>query len=99
MPAASGRRDGLSSQDHRAGRGTDQRLRAAATLGQAARERIEGGLSNETLETAAMTGEPWQMVFAQRRREVEQRRVANMPYDPKSGTPEPAKAPTNPDEE
>lgn len=65
----------------------------------AARERIEGGLSNETLETAAMTGEPWQMVFAQRRREVEQRRVAGMPYDTKNGTPEPAKAPVNPDEE
>lgn len=52
----------------------------------AARERIEAGLSNETLETAAMTGEPWAMVFAQRRREIEQRRAAGMPYDSKSQT-------------
>jgi hypothetical protein len=39
------------------------------------------------------------MVFAQRRREVEQRRIAGMPYDTKNGTPEPAKPPANPDEE
>lgn len=40
----------------------------------AARERIEVGISNETMETAAMSGETWQQVNRQRARELQQRR-------------------------
>ncbi|MGA3683773.1 phage portal protein [Pseudomonas graminis] len=40
----------------------------------AARERIDVGISNETMETAAMTGETWQQVNRQRARELKQRR-------------------------
>lgn len=50
----------------------------------AARERIDVGLSNETLEAAAMTGEPWQMVFRQRVREVAQRREHKLFKEPDS---------------
>lgn len=57
----------------------------------AARERIEVGLSNETLEAAAMTGEPWQMVFRQRTREVAQRREHGMFKEPGNrADPEPS---------
>lgn len=59
----------------------------------AAGRRIEIGVSNETLETAAMTGEPWQLVFRQRLREVEQRRAHNLHFLPKGATPE-AEPPT-----
>ncbi len=55
----------------------------------AAGKRIEIGVSNETLETAAMTGEPWQQVFRQRVREVEQRRVNNLQPLPKGGLENP----------
>ncbi|WAB92488.1 phage portal protein [Pseudomonas citronellolis] len=59
----------------------------------AAGKRIEIGVSNETLETAAMTGEPWQQVYSQRRREIAQRRLDGN-YTPPKGTeatpPEPA---------
>lgn len=55
----------------------------------AAGKRIEIGVSNETLETAAMTGEPWQQVFRQRVREVEQRRKHNLQALPKSGLENP----------
>ncbi|WP_109512575.1 phage portal protein [Pseudomonas ovata] len=51
----------------------------------AAGKRIEIGVSNEDLETAAMTGEPWQQVFRQRVREVTQRRAAGMHALPKGG--------------
>lgn len=54
----------------------------------AAGRRIEIGVSNETLETAAMTGEPWQLVFRQRLREVTQRREHNLHFLPKGATPE-----------
>lgn len=40
----------------------------------AAAKRIETGVSNETIECAAMTGEEWSTVFAQRQREVTRRR-------------------------
>ena len=49
----------------------------------AAGKRIEIGVSNETLETAAMTGEPWQQVYRQRVREVEQRRQDGLHVLPK----------------
>ena len=49
----------------------------------AAGKRIEIGVSNETLETAAMTGEPWQQVYRQRVREVEQRRADGLHTLPK----------------
>jgi len=55
----------------------------------AAGKRIEIGVSNETLETAAMTGEPWQQVFRQRVREVELRRHHNLQPLPKGGLENP----------
>ncbi|WP_312392040.1 phage portal protein [Pseudomonas sp.] len=55
----------------------------------AAGKRIDIGVSNETLETAAMTGEPWQQVFRQRVREVEQRRQHNLQALPKGGLENP----------
>ncbi|WP_443191395.1 phage portal protein [Pseudomonas indica] len=45
---------------------------------QAAGKRIEIGVSNETIETAAMTGETWAQVFRQRAREVQMRREAGL---------------------
>lgn len=63
----------------------------------AAGKRIEIGVSNETLETAAMTGEPWQQVYRQRVREVEQRRSDNLHMLPKGGVI--ADPPTPPNEE
>ncbi|CAI8793037.1 phage portal protein [Pseudomonas chlororaphis] len=63
----------------------------------AAGKRIEIGVSNETLETAAMTGEPWQQVIRQRTREVTYRRTHNMQALPKSGLETPPDP--NPEEE
>ena len=67
---------------------------------QAARDRIDAGFSNETIETAAITGEPWRAVYAGRRREVNQRRADGMEQGPRqgqataaSGTPAPPGAP------
>lgn len=61
----------------------------------AARERIDIGVSNETIETAAMTGEPWLQVHRQRVREVKQRRAEGlMPASPAAAT-----RPADPDEE
>lgn len=65
----------------------------------AAGKRIEIGVSNETLETAAMTGEPWQQVYRQRVREVTQRRADGIYSPPKGTTPEPTAVPAPPDEE
>lgn len=62
----------------------------------AAGKRIEIGVSNETLETAAMTGEPWQQVYRQRLREVEQRRAAGLYSQPGSSDPAPAPVPDSP---
>lgn len=44
----------------------------------AAQARIDAGLSNETIEAAAMTGETWQQIYRQRKREVDQRRADQM---------------------
>jgi lambda family phage portal protein len=63
----------------------------------AARERIDIGISNETLETAAMTGEPWVMVYRQRHREIEQRRKDGTYSPPKGVAPE--VEPAKPEEE
>jgi len=41
----------------------------------AAQARIDAGLSNETIEAAAMTGETWLQIYRQRKREVQQRRA------------------------
>ncbi len=40
----------------------------------AAKQRIDAGISNETIETAASTGESWNSVYAQRARELKRRR-------------------------
>ncbi|WP_160286536.1 phage portal protein [Pseudomonas knackmussii] len=62
----------------------------------AAGKRIEIGVSNETLETAAMTGEPWQQVYQQRAREIAQRRQDGTYTPPKGAeSPPPEPAPTN----
>lgn len=63
----------------------------------AAGKRIDIGISNETLETAAMTGEPWQQVYRQRVREVTQRRNDGLYTLPKGATPE--AEPAKPEEE
>lgn len=60
----------------------------------AARERIDVGISNETMETAAMSGETWQQVNRQRARELKQRRdngttAATVAAAPKPLVPEP----------
>ena len=63
----------------------------------AARERIDIGVSNETMETAAMTGETWQQVNRQRARELEQRRANGTTAEVVA--PVPAAAPAKPEEE
>ncbi|MCJ8168641.1 phage portal protein [Atopomonas sediminilitoris] len=66
----------------------------------AARERIDIGVSNETLETAAMTGEPWQQVYRQRVREVQQRRADGLQRtDTPPAVPASANNPDSPDSE
>lgn len=45
----------------------------------AAKTRIEIGVSNETMETAAMAGEDWRTVAATRARELEYRRTHGLP--------------------
>lgn len=45
----------------------------------AAKTRIEIGVSNEAMETAAMSGEDWHTVYKGRVREVRQRRADGMP--------------------
>jgi len=46
----------------------------------AARERIDAGLSNETIETPSLTGETWRQVYSGRKRELAMRRAdGNMP--------------------
>lgn len=47
----------------------------------AAKFRIEAGVSNETIETAAMTGEDWRRVYDTRRRERMRRQVDGMPNE------------------
>lgn len=57
----------------------------------AARERIDAGLSNEAIETAAMTGEDRDAVYAQRLREINQRKRDGTYADPAArGTSAPA---------
>lgn len=51
----------------------------------AAGKRIEIGISNETIETAAMTGEAWTSVYAQRVREVQARRRDGLPVAGEKG--------------
>lgn len=52
-------------------RGAIDELKEAKAAGQ----RIEIGVSNETIETAAMTGEPWQKIYQQRKRELQTRKA------------------------
>jgi lambda family phage portal protein len=51
----------------------------------AAEVRIDIGVSNEAMETAAMTGEDWNTVYKQRAREIAQRRTDNT-YSPRTAT-------------
>jgi lambda family phage portal protein len=55
----------------------------------AARERIDGGVSNEAIETAAMMGEDWNAVYAQRAREIARRKAEGTWAQPKAYVPEP----------
>lgn len=54
----------------------------------AARERIEIGVSNEANEAAAMSGEPWHDIYAQRLAEVTRRKADGMYTPPKGSQPE-----------
>jgi capsid protein len=63
----------------------------------AARERIDVGISNETIETAAMTGETWQQVNRQRARELVQRRANGTTVEVAPATP-PVAAKPEPEE-
>lgn len=56
---------------------------------QAAKTRIEAGVSNEAIETAAMQGEDWDSVHAQRAREVRVRKAAGTWIPPKGSEPVP----------
>lgn len=49
----------------------------------AARTRIEIGVSNEAMETAAMTGEDYRSVYQQRVREINQRKADGIYYPPR----------------
>lgn len=51
----------------------------------AAKTRIEAGLSNETIETAAMMGENWRTVYRQRNRELKRRRLDGNVLGPAPG--------------
>lgn len=51
----------------------------------AARERIDIGISNEAIETAAMSGEPWGDIYAQRLLEINQRKKDGT-YTPPKGS-------------
>ncbi|MHB1057255.1 MAG: phage portal protein [Rhodanobacter sp.] len=55
----------------------------------AAKTRIETGVSNEAMETAAMSGEDWTTVITQRAREMQLRRELRLPFAP---TPAPSAA-------
>lgn len=55
---------------------------------QAAKVRIDAGISNETIETMAMTGESWDTVQAQRAREVAIRKKNGTYVPPKSSASE-----------
>lgn len=59
---------------------------------QAAGKRIEIGVSNEAIETAAMQGEDWRGVYAQRRIEISRRRADGTYTPPGGNTPAPAPA-------
>lgn len=59
---------------------------------QAAATRIDAGISNEARETAAMTGEDWEVVYAQRVREVQQRKADGMPIGARGAAVAPAPA-------
>ncbi len=52
----------------------------------AAETRINIGVSNEAIETAAMVGENWSDVYAQRRREIHQRKADGTYYPPRSSS-------------
>lgn len=66
----------------------------------AAKTRIEIGVSNETIETAAMTGEDWSTVNAQRAREVAIKKANGTWVDPKpvAVVPEPKPEPEEQEE-
>jgi lambda family phage portal protein len=51
----------------------------------AAKKRIDSGLSNETIETAALMGEEWRTVVRGRKRELDYRRKNNVELAPQPG--------------
>jgi lambda family phage portal protein len=53
----------------------------------AAGKRIEIGVSNESIEAAAMTGETWQQIYRQRKREVDQRKRDGLYGQPNGAVP------------
>lgn len=54
----------------------------------AARERIEIGISNEAIEAAAMSGEPWHDIYNQRLMEIKRRKADGIYNAPKGQQPE-----------
>jgi lambda family phage portal protein len=59
----------------------------------AARTRIEIGVSNEAIETAAMAGEDWNAVYAQRLREINRRKADGTYIPPRGEAPAPPPEP------
>lgn len=55
----------------------------------AAEKRIEIGVSNEEMECAAMSGEPRSAIYAQRVREINQRKADEIWVEPKPSQPQP----------
>lgn len=55
----------------------------------AARERIEIGISNEAMEAAAMSGEPWHDIYNQRLLEINRRKADGTYCAPKGVQPDP----------
>lgn len=60
----------------------------------AAKTRIEIGVSNEAIETAAMQGEAWPQVYAQRRKELKQRAKDGLAWAPSKATAAPPRDPS-----
>lgn len=66
---------------------------------QAAKTRIDIGVSNEATETAAMSGEDWNTVYAQRLREIRQRQADGIWAPAAAGNAAPASPPSPADEQ
>lgn len=62
----------------------------------AARERIDAGFSNETIETAQIMGEDWRSIYRQRKRELQRRKDDGTELKPAQGQSPGAPAPGMP---